>query len=472
MELHPLLVRQLNRLGLTSDKLHSEPKKWLELIEKVSKAYVEADQERYLIERSMDLSSRELLELNKKLETAQQTAGLGYWSYDKSTEKITLSKGLYTIFGLKHDEPLLTFEEFMQLVDGKQRSRFRELIEKAFSEEIDCEDEIQMQRPDGEYGWYYIYGRPLKDKTKKVILTGIAMDITGRRKAEEEVALLNQQLITTARQIGMADVASTTLHNVGNILSSASVSAELLQEYIEQPHFKKLFSIMDILKEHLPTLSDFLTQDHQGKLIPQYLVSLNEYLRKDNEIFVGEISLLRQKIQHIKDIIGTQDTLTRAGGMTEKVSLTDIINKALQLSENSPKFKDIEIKKEYEEDLIIIVDKTKLLQILVNLIQNAKESLATKEQSNLKLLQLIIRKDEPLNKIEIIVEDNGVGILKENLTKIFSLGFTTKDSGHGLGLHSSAIAAQEMGGSLLAESKGIGKGAGFTLVLPYIAPNA
>ena len=471
MELHSVLKRQLNRLGLNPERPPSDLKQWQEFIEKVSKAYVEADQERYLIERSMELSSHEMLDLNMKLETAQQIAGMGYWVYDRSNAQITFSKELYSLFGLKYGDPLPTFEEFLQMVHAENRYHLKNLIEKAFSERLAYETEIRMKRLDGKYRWYRIYGRPLSDDPTGMSLTGIMMDITTRKRAQEKVALLNEQLIATARQVGMADVASATLHNVGNVLSSANVSAELLQENLDLPHYKNFFAIVDILKEHLPTLSEYLTQDPKGKIIPQYIVSLGEYIRNANEACKEELILLRRQIQHIKDIIGTQNTLARAGGMTEKVTLASIVDNALQLSKNSRKFDNIQIIKEYENDLKLIVDKTKLLQILVNLIQNAKESLAANKETGPKLLRLSIQKDGSNKKIKVILEDSGVGILKDNITKIFSLGFSTKDGGHGFGLHTSAIAAQEMGGAILAESKGEGKGAIFTLILPYVAPN-
>ena len=62
--------------------------------------------------------------------------------------------------------------------------------------------------------------------------------------------------------------------------------------------------------------------------------------------------------------------------------------------------------------------------------------------------------------------DNGIGIPPENLTRIFNHGFTTRKDGHGFGLHSGALAAKEMGGSLTVHSGGTGQGAAFTLELP------
>lgn len=75
----------------------------------------------------------------------------------------------------------------------------------------------------------------------------------------------------------------------------------------------------------------------------------------------------------------------------------------------------------------------------------------------------VSRQDETAR---ITVSDNGVGIAVENLTRIFAHGFTTKKNGHGFGLHSSALAAKELGGSLRASSEGPDRGATFILELP------
>jgi signal transduction histidine kinase len=113
---------------------------------------------------------------------------------------------------------------------------------------------------------------------------------------------------------------------------------------------------------------------------------------------------------------------------------------------------------------LITVDKHKVLQILVNVVRNAKY--ACDESSNdEKRVTVCVRVDA--DEIAIAVSDTGVGIPPENLNRIFSHGFTTRKEGHGFGLHSCALAAKELGGSLRAESAGPGKGATFTLRLPF-----
>jgi len=105
------------------------------------------------------------------------------------------------------------------------------------------------------------------------------------------------------------------------------------------------------------------------------------------------------------------------------------------------------------------------MQILVNLIANAKQAMAGCSGGE----RLTLRAAAAAGRLRIRVEDEGVGISAQNLTRIFSHGFTTRSTGHGFGLHSCALAAREMGGALLAESEGPGKGAAFTLDLPLDA---
>ena len=130
--------------------------------------------------------------------------------------------------------------------------------------------------------------------------------------------------------------------------------------------------------------------------------------------------------------------------------------------------RDIIINKNMKDSPIIMTDKSKVLQIIVNLVQNAKDALTTPGyQVPIKCINLSVEaKTGDPTKINLLVEDNGVGIKKADLISIFSMGFTTKPTGHGFGLHSSALIAKELGGELRAMSSGEGKGATFILTIP------
>ena len=99
------------------------------------------------------------------------------------------------------------------------------------------------------------------------------------------------------------------------------------------------------------------------------------------------------------------------------------------------------------------------------MIKNAKEAMEENDILN-KPKELIIETsitDDGHGRI--IIRDNGQGILHENIDRIFNHGYTTKKSGHGFGLHSSALAMKEMGGSLTAYSAGLNQGAEFILIV-------
>src|SRR5205814_1058813 len=125
---------------------------------------------------------------------------------------------------------------------------------------------------------------------------------------------------------------------------------------------------------------------------------------------------------------------------------------------------EIEVVRDIENIAAFPVDKHKVVQILINLISNAKHALKAGSNSPRRItlgVESVDADDGP--RARFTIEDNGVGIGPENMTRIFSHGFTTKKDGHGFGLHSAANAAKEMGGTLSAASDGPGRGATFTL---------
>jgi C4-dicarboxylate-specific signal transduction histidine kinase len=125
----------------------------------------------------------------------------------------------------------------------------------------------------------------------------------------------------------------------------------------------------------------------------------------------------------------------------------------------------VAVERDFEPLPAILVEKHNVLQILLNLLRNAKQAMEEAQAAPDRRIRLRIRKLDG-GRLSLAVEDNGVGIAPENLTRIFRHGFTTKADGHGFGLHSAALAAGQMGGSLRAESEGPGRGATFTLELP------
>lgn len=469
--MHKLLELQLTRLKLDEATPPATAQSWADFLKRIENAYVEADQERYMLERSMDISSRELLELNSKLENAQHMAQLGYWLYDPSNKSLFLSKELRAILGLTLAQALPTPSELIQLIHEDCRDDIVKLL-NSFSDEIsEVGRELSLLHPDGTYHWYsFVCNQYSHPGTRLKTYTGIAMDITDRKKAEQEVAYLHQQLLLSAREIGMADISAAVLHNVGNVLNSVCVSLDLLKDSLINSRSDRLKNVSDLLEENMGSISRYLAEDEKGKQIPQYLISLSKNISDEYQTCQEEVKNLESYIQHIKEIVASQNSMCRTSGMTELIIPSETMDSALKISETSDFSNKINFIKNYAYKKKIRIDKTKMLQILVNILQNAKQSVLANDNVGKKEISISIEetegKTEGMNDLKIVIQDNGVGIPPENLTRIFSFGYTTKEDGHGFGLHACAIAAHEMGGDLVAISEGVGKGATFVLTLP------
>ncbi len=298
--------------------------------------------------------------------------------------------------------------------------------------------------------------------------TALLHEIAERKRSEQELQRTQQQLIDASRQAGMAEVATGVLHNVGNVLNSVNVSATLIAERLGQSRLANLTRAAAMLREHNGGLAEYLTNDPKGKLLPDYLADLGEHLETERQETQTEIDLLTRNIEHIKDIVAMQQTYARVSGLSELLPVAGLIEDALALNADSFTRHRIIIARDFTAVPPVNVDKHKALQILVNLLRNAKDAM---EDPNLpeKRLTVSIRPQED-QAVAIAVRDTGVGIPPENLTHIFSHGFTTRQGGHGFGLHSAALAARQLGGRLSAHSDGPGRGATFTLELPHAAP--
>ncbi|MCE3043993.1 ATP-binding protein [Legionella sp. 16cNR16C] len=467
MEVHKLLARQLNRLQLKIDELPPDLDKWQELISRINKTYQEADQDRYLIERSMDISSREMQMLNEKLEQAQHIAKMGYWFYDNNTGNTVWSKELYRIIDLDPLHGAPDYNEFFTLVHPDHHDLLQKLVSNAIDKQINYDCEIKIKDSTGEYRWFHIIAHCLEEPGQ---LTGIIRDIHKEKEAEEKIRELHDQFMQSARRAGMSEVATSILHNIGNILNSSNLSINILRDEFKQPYYQKLGQVIEMIRNNEKDLANYFDEDPKGRLIPQYLLKLSEIIIENNQKCEAEIANISRDLHHIKDIVSMQQCFSGVPGVQEKIFIPDIIDTALQLSINLARDTFIEIKKDLEP-VFIVSDKSKLLQILVNLIRNAKDAVLSNINKN-KEIELIAQKHN--DSIHITVKDNGTGIDPENLNKIFSFGFTTKAEGHGFGLHSSGLSTQEMGGSLTAYSEGLGKGAVFRLTLPsqknYLQP--
>jgi PAS domain S-box-containing protein len=295
----------------------------------------------------------------------------------------------------------------------------------------------------------------------------VIQDTTERKAREMELERVHKELVTASREAGMAEVATNVLHNVGNILNSVNISASLVAERLRQSKAAGVSRLAAMLVEQGERAGQFIAEDARGKRVPEYLAALGAQLQNDQRAALEELALLRENLEHIKDTVNMQQSYARLCGVTETIEVADLVEDSLRLNAGAFERHGVALCREFVQVPTIQVDKHKVLQILVNLVRNAKYACDDSGRSD----KLITLKIAPLRAgVSITVQDNGIGIPAQNLPRLFQHGFTTRASGHGFGLHSGAIAAQELGGALRAESEGEGRGSAFTLELPLSPP--
>ncbi len=293
-------------------------------------------------------------------------------------------------------------------------------------------------------------------------------EIAERKQAEQELHKTHGQLVEASRRAGMAEVATDVLHNVGNILNSINVTSTLVREKVSNLRVEKLKKVSDMLKEHADDLGTYLTEDSKGKHVPAYLTEIAGFLNDEQVDIIDKLKSLTENVNHIKEIVAVQQSYAKAAGLEVSTSIEELIENAIQINTAGLERHGVRLVSELAEPGMVEIDKQRVLQILVNLISNAKYALSGNGKENKVLTIRAYKHGE--DKLRIEVADNGIGIAEENLTRIFEHGFTTKQNGHGFGLHSGALTAKEMGGSLTVHSQGPGHGATFTLELPYNKP--
>ena len=345
--MHKVLERQLRRLGITGVPTEEQ---WTKLLCRVDRAYVEADQDRYTLERALDLSSTEM------------------------------------------------------------RKRFSAL-----------------------------------------------------RDAQEA-------LVAASRRAGMADVATSVLHNIGNVLNSVNVSSNVVVELVKTSSRGGLAKGLALLRSQ-PSPGKFLDEDPRGQKLQVYFEAISSALEDERTKALGELANLTKNIDHIKVIVSQQLATARgevrASTLNQRVNLTELTDDALTALRATADVASM-IRFECERDAVVLeTDRHKVFQILMNLLTNARDAL----QGRTGTIRLVVRRSDD-GRILIAVSDDGIGIERSALGRIFVHGFTTKADGHGFGLHSSACAAVELGGSLTADSDGPGQGATFTLSLPVVRGRA
>ncbi|ATB33977.1 two-component system sensor histidine kinase NtrB [Melittangium boletus] len=303
---------------------------------------------------------------------------------------------------------------------------------------------------------------------RPVGVTLFGRDVTKHKEAESKLTEVHRTLLDVSRKAGMAEVITGLLHNVGNTLNSINVSVSLVTERLRVSRVSGLLRATELLHAHRGSLGEFLDKDPRGQQLPSYLVAVSRQLVEEQQALLAEQRTLSDALEHVNSIISMQQQHARVSAPVEWVSVNQLIDDALRLHAVSLERSGVELHREYAELPPVMLDRHRLLQIVLNLLSNARHALLDHPRADKRLTVRIA--PAPEDRLRIQVMDNGQGISPEHLSRIFTQGFTTKKDGHGFGLHTSALAAIEMGGGLTCDSPGPGQGATFTIDLPLHPP--
>ena len=417
-----------------------------------------ANLERRVEERTSELANSLSL-LNATLESTTD----GILALDLADRVVCYNRNLLTLWGIPDDilqrgchSEIIAFVASKtsspeQFIESTRAHRANPGLE--FSDVVILKDGRVFER----------HVRPQKIDSQCVGQVITLRDVTERRRFEAKIE-------EVSRSAGMAEVATSVLHNVGNVLNSVNTSAAVIRNHLVGSPEGDLARVVGLMEEHERDLAEFLGQGNRGAQLVTYLRCLNTHLTTAQSAVLTELRELTRNIDHIKEIVAMQQDYARTAGVVEIQSLPMLVEDALRMYDGALGRHQVRIVRRFNEVPDIPLDKHKVLQILVNLVSNAKHALAGSESADRVLTLDISRNGE--DGVQVSVSDNGVGIASENLTRIFSHGFTTRKGGHGFGLHSAALAAREMGGALLAQSDGPGRGTTFRLQLPISPPNS
>jgi PAS domain S-box-containing protein len=362
------------------------------------------------------------------LAEAQRLSHTGSWHWDIGAGKVVGSKEHFAIFGVDSETNEGSFTSFTERVHPEDRRNVEERVWAAVNEKRDWELECRLLLPGGVIKHIHDIGHRRVSESGGVEYIGTAMDITERKRADQERERLRQVLADLAhinRVSTMGELTASLAHEIKQPISAALTNAE--------------------------TCVDWLALDQPN-------------------IVEGQEAASRL----IKDLTRASNIITRIGSLYKKgvpllkwVNVNELIQEMIALLRSEAARYSISVHGELADGLPkIMADRVGLQQVLMNLMVNGIE--AMKDTSSTPGKLTISSEKNANNQLVVSVADTGVGLQTENANQIFNAFFTSKSQGTGMGLTISRSIIESHGGRLWAIPNP-GSGATFQFVLPVEA---
>ena len=315
-------------------------------------------------------------------------------------------------------------------------------------------------RPDGVF--IRVSGRPLLNEIGGIRGGVIAFrDVTEQMQAEEALARAFAQ--------GRLEIVDTILHNIGNAINSVTTGIETVRQGVVDDHLlDRLCALADAVEAHRDDWAGYIADDPQGRKAMPFLIALARDFADRKEGLAQTVDRVRDRANHIADIVRTQRALGSPHMDRKDIDLRQSLSSAVRVLQDSLGRRGIKVGLDCEDaPAEVRIQESQFHQMMVNLIKNGFEAIDDLQASGelVEAPRIDIRAYKEGEFLHVDVTDNGIGIDKANPTLIFSAGYTTKEEGSGLGLHSAANFVIGSGGQIHPLSEGPGKGTTMRVML-------
>ena len=450
-------INTKDELGVLSKSFNQMIKKLKESNEKNEFSANQLQELNKTLEHRVKTRTRELEESEARIQAVINNMGEGVITFNEQCELTSANMAAKKIFQLEESLPKTTY------ISDLFGTQFDDMDETMLIRGR-CQIECKGMRSNGTIVPIEVTLTTMNIADEKIRVC-LVRDISQRVEAQLQLDKVQKQLVESAHKSGMAEMAVGVLHNIGNILNSVSLSAEEITRVVSRSKIQGLNKANDLLKQHIENVSDFITNDERGKKLPEYYLKLGEALDEENKKIMSEVHTLTEKTVMMKEVISTQQEYAKAESLIQSVDISSLIEDAIKVQSAALSRSGVNINRDFEDGLHCEVHKSKLLQVITNLIKNSNDAMKHNDDHN-KTKELLVKTSSDESYVQIEVLDNGSGIDTKNIKKIFSHGFTTKNDGHGFGLHASANAMTEMNGKIEVQSDGLQKGSRFTISIP------
>ena len=355
------------------------------------------------------------------LTEAQRLSHTGSWACVPAIGKHTYwSEEIFRITGFDPAGGPPRFEEFERRIHPDDRVRIREHFTTAIREKVDFDHSYRIVHPGGEIREIQAIGHPVFGPTGDVVeFVGTLMDVTERRRAEEErQALAHSNRITTMGQL-TASIAHEVNQPIAAVVTNAQAALRWLNMQPPDP------------EEVRQALDRIVNQGRRaGDVISRMRALVRKAPPRKDQLDINEV---------IREVIAlTRSELHRTGTLLQT-----------QLAHGLP---------------LVPGDRVQLQQVMLNLILNAVEAMSGSDEGSRELL--ISTEADGANGVRIAVRDWGPGLEPESLDRLFDAFYTTKPDGMGMGLSICRSIIEAHGGRVWATTN-VPQGAAFQFTLPH-----